>query len=478
MFSKCIDELTLSNELANQAFGNIQGEAFNGDNSFVATLRALLLPRIGDAKVALTFRESCFSRNDIESVGFDAMISATIGILYSDSLIIHNLYNSNRDARQAFYDRMDDPENGFVKTVEGFHEMVNIREFVAEVMETRFYTNETTRTTVIVVGQLSAKKWHYLQSFIPRYFKWYFQNSPITEEEKALLSSLFQRTPDTYERLIEQFADKFDMRALVIKDFLGEFERRSRRVQLDETENTISRTQSDIDSTLARYQELIERLDDLNIRRTGLREIINGAPADSELIDYFTIHKDLDIVSVDGSRMSLIVRTYLDSFDPEMYESMAARETSHLFRDYDVRNSNFRSIENRKKLLDAIFSSEPTLRVKMCAYYVIDTRGSVDTRSGYRFPANCNEMMPNPHLQYHNCLGNHRRYIVDRLRAGDTIGAIEQCVASAKSLNVGEGATMTYFLRDLFGTNKKIIELPDGTSVSPVEALAWLNNET
>ena len=132
---------------------------------------------------------------------------------------------------------------------------------------------------------------------------------------------------------------------------------------------------------------------------------------------------------------------------------------------------------NTKKLLDAIFGDEPVLRVKICAYYDMDVRGDVDSMRRYRFQPNCNDYMPNPHLNHYNCLGNHRRYINDRLTDGDVVGAIEQCIASAKSLNIGEGATMEYFLHDLFQTSRKIIELPDHTSVNPSEALKWLKDQ-
>ena len=46
MFSKEITGLTLTNEIASTVFPNIGGDKFRNDESFVATLRALLYSRV------------------------------------------------------------------------------------------------------------------------------------------------------------------------------------------------------------------------------------------------------------------------------------------------------------------------------------------------------------------------------------------------------------------------------------------------
>ena len=230
-------------------------------------------------------------------------------------------------------------------------------------------------------------------------------------------------------------------------------------------------------SLMEEYSNIIDRIDDMNLREAGLRQLIDGADEESELVDYFQANKSLIPIGTEGTRFRFIVKSYLDSFDPEQYIAMAKRDRSHMFEGYTVRNETFRGRMPRKKLMDAIFSEEPLMRVKMCAFYVIDTRGSVDSRSGYTYPPECSDRIPNPHLQYHDCLGNHARFIMERLKDGDTIGAIEQCVSSSKSVNLGEGITVTKFLSDLFNSNAKVIELNDGTSVTPVEALRWLEKQ-
>ena len=480
MFNKILGDLALSNSLADGAFSAIiGGESFNNDNSFVATLRALLLNRVGDKTVTLRLSSSNFDSYTLNGADIDDILGASIGNIYDDSIYISNVRNSSTENRKAFFDMLDNPEKGFVVERPEFVEKPEIKTFMADrvkIMNARIYVSEEKRTSVIFVEQINLKKWHYLQCFIPRYFPWFFASAPLAADEISLLKSLTNRSSDDYERIIAEFAEKFDMRSYAIKSVLGDFEKRSRRQQLRTVELEIDSSRNRMNELMARYSSEVEKMDDLNIRLLGLKEIINSDSIESELMDYFKTHKNLDPLSSDGTRFSFIVRTYLDGFDPDMYERFSKNTRSHLFEGYDVSNDTFRPARNRKRFMDAVFSDDPKLRIRMCAFYTIDIRGSVDSQSRYRYPDNCRDMLPNPHLQQHDCLGNHARLIQDRLIVGDTVGAIEQCLSSAKSINLSEGATIPGFLRELFNTDRKVIELPDGKCVSPQEAYKWLTD--
>lgn len=63
----------------------------------------------------------------------------------------------------------------------------------------------------------------------------------------------------------------------------------------------------------------------------------------------------------------------------------------------------------------------------------------------------------------------------------DYIGALEQCVASCKSLNWGDSTVMGTFMNTMWnsddGYNNRCIELPDGRVVKPAEAIKWLEQQ-
>ena len=55
--------------------------------------------------------------------------------------------------------------------------------------------------------------------------------------------------------------------------------------------------------------------------------------------------------------------------------------------------------------------------------------------------------------------------------------AIEQCVASCSSLNFNDGTVLSKFCEVMSGEahgNNRCILMPDGTVVTPVEAIKWL----
>ena len=65
------------------------------------------------------------------------------------------------------------------------------------------------------------------------------------------------------------------------------------------------------------------------------------------------------------------------------------------------------------------------------------------------------------------------------LRQRNYIGALEQCIASCKSLNFGDSAVMGEFMKTMWsnGSVSRCIELPDGPVVKPNEAIRWLEEQ-
>ena len=62
------------------------------------------------------------------------------------------------------------------------------------------------------------------------------------------------------------------------------------------------------------------------------------------------------------------------------------------------------------------------------------------------------------------------------LRKRNYIAAVEQCVASCKSLNWGDSTVMESFMNS-FWDGTKCIELPDGSVVNAEQAVRWLEEQ-
>ena len=70
MFKAVINSSPLVSDVANDYFQNITGDSFQSDVSFLATLRALVAPRMqeGDS-IYVNYRRSNFTADDVRNIG-------------------------------------------------------------------------------------------------------------------------------------------------------------------------------------------------------------------------------------------------------------------------------------------------------------------------------------------------------------------------------------------------------------------------
>lgn len=346
--------------------------------------------------------------------------------------------------------------------------------FLKGYMKIRIFMQKERRTAILFTERLNMSKWHVLQSVMPTYIPDVFKELPLEHQEKVMLHMLTGRNVSNYLRELAALEENYDIRSKKIIAMIGDFEKRERRNQLQRIDNELDHIARSLEAKMNEYRELLRRRDDTQIRRNGMAYAVDNANDGADLISYFQAHKMLDLVGVDGSQIKFIVRTRFENFDLDTYETY--RTNDNFLRESEV-SGVFSDPEVRRKFMDAMFCTE-RIKVLLCAFYSLDIRCGVDTIRGYEFPQNCADYIPNYHLQHHHCLGNYERVINEYVNRGDTIGAIEACIASAKSINIAEsGATFHPFMQEVFRSTKKCIELPDGTHVTPEKALEWINEQ-
>lgn len=476
MFTKNLQQPSLAGPVADQHFKDFPCEgAFSRDESFIATIRALVPPRVQAGQgVKLVIKDCALRDEELAGVEDKVVIAAMTGSIDEEGkMVLVNLCSRPEDNEKM----LKILDQSFVSLNPKFEELDVLKKFFAENMDARFYISNELRSTVVAVNRMTHSRYHLLQSVVPRYFPWYFNKNtkPLDEMEKALCAAALKREPEPFEELLERFAnERYDMRSLTIKTLIGDFERNSRKTQFEVAKQNFESIMNRLTENNETHRRLVQEKDDAAIRLEGIRSIMNNGSDNSELVDFCIGNKNLKLVETSESHIRLILRGYLSIFDPEIFEVSFRNPDSLLFHDYSIGNNDFRKVEPRKKLLNAIFGEDGQIKIRTCAYFDLDIRGSVHTSSGYNFPPEYEDAIPNPHLHHYHCLGNQERYIRDALQKGDIIGAITQCVSSACSINIGESPTMEKFLRDLFSTSKKFLELPDGSVVSPSEALAWI----
>ena len=482
MFKVGITATPLTTDAANSFFQNITGDKYGNDISFLATLRALVAPRIKEGEnIRLRFGRTNYDSNTIGSVPQDRAVGAICdGYNLSDTngaIIIHS-FASDQASNLA---NLKVIANKFTSRYPGYHRLEKVQEFYRKSFNVDCYIAPERRNVIVFVDSLDNKKLHYLQVSILAFLPWYFNpEDGVSDLEMELIYSLRETSPDKYVDCLRRIAEQYDFRTARIRQLLNGFETRYEKIECDKMRQEIESFDSEVNRLNNQIGAVLGRRNDACIRLMGLERKIEEGGEDSEIMEYFLCNDRLSLEAVTDRDMYFSVKDYLTYFDSEMAERAISNPRSFVYRT-DGRNYSGVSAEKMKKLMWEIFVEEsPRLRIKFCAAYRFDLNGSVGTQSQHEFSYEFSDAMPNPHIDRYNCMGDYSRTINQLLQRRDYIGALEQCIASCKSLNWGDSPVMGEFMRTIWGEsghNNRCIELPDGRVVKPAEAIQWLERQ-
>lgn len=488
MFTKCITSLTLASGIADGMFGNIIAPRYMDDVSFVATLRALMHNRVPDGgQIVLTFTKSNYGAHTIENASGQDCVSAFLSggrIVRGTSGCLHiHSFEGDSEGNDACFKKLD--SGAVIEYLNWLKPADDMNHFFEQrKIKARFYLSEERNSALIFIEGMTMRKWHLLQSMVPRYFPGYFAEKPLEGKELKLIKSLTNRYAPEYEELIEEAAKQFDFRTEMIRSNLKGFESGFHKIALRETRNEIDRYRERIRELERQFSNYYQNMDELTTRELGLVEKIKTVDdnEDSELMEYFLCNKGLDIVEVRDGTIQFIVKTVISSFDPDMFDSVIHRKESFFYRHYETGRSygNPELTDDRiKKLMLAIFRDE-TLKLRVCAAYWLDFKhGEYRGLSGYSYPDDVlKDHTPNQHIQHYACLGNNRAVVADAMVRRDYVSAVSACCSSASNINLTESNTGTFFMQKICDPAVgRIIQMPDGTTMTPVDAVKWLEEQ-
>ena len=396
MFAKEINRMTLTNDVAGRLFDNITTASYGMDKAFAATLRALLHKRLpADQSVALTLIPLGLAATTADIIT-DTICQKDFGHSYA----IYIAYPQDKSMGDQVLNaaRTDIGEGN--RYLDTYTLQEDLRVFYIRKLDGLFYTN--TRSAIIFLDHLDIRRFHALQMMIPKYLPALFADSPLTDEEAALLKSLGARSSDEYEQLIEKFAQRLDMRGEMIRTRLKGFETVFEQEQAKDVEQIIERYQQGYQSALDNLRRTWNSIQAQQVTLAGLKcRIDNEAHSESELMKYFLCNKQLSVIRVRGTEIEFVVNGYADIFDEEAFEVYAGNHHSYLYS----RISNAVTTEGMELLYRAIFGGGFKLRV--CAAFRADMRNNITPLSDYVFPPESHTYLPNPHIQRFACIGGY-----------------------------------------------------------------------
>ena len=482
MFKAIINNTPLVNDAANAFFQHIYGDSFNGDISFISTLRALVAPRIKDGeRIQVRFYGTSYSAESIGNVSTTSAVRSVCDYIqggYSGDIYIHS-FNASDQADN--YANLELINTTFLKVYKDWGRLEKVTDFFRKQFRVLCFINPELKSVALFTDTLDMRRMHYLQCAIFAFLPWYFNpEEGVNELEMALIESLREKTSAKYEEIIAKIAEQYDFRTERIKQMLSGFETKFERMECNNVRNQIQRTLNNIESLNNRIGDELRQKNSLEIKLLGLETKIAQGCEESEIMEYFLCNNKLVLYNVNDSRMTFIVKDYLTYFDEDMAKTVINNDSSYVYQPNGRSCNNYIPASDVKMLMNALFIDQ-ILKIKLCAAYTFDLNGSVIARHGFEFGSDGMGCMPNPHINNYSCLGSYQTTINNLLKNRNYIAAIEQCAASCKSLNFSDSAVMQCFMEDIYGLsrrsrNGKYIETPNGLVLSPKEAIQWLKD--
>lgn len=477
MFRQSVYSTALTGDTADMVFeSRIVGSDYGNDKTFLATMRALLDPRMPeDAFIKLEFKNISTDRD--MTLNSDLGFIGALGITRNKFRVYDVRVMSDKAADVFNLIRQKFPE-----LHPEYAELRKVADFYQNSFRVLCFLDSENKSVCMFAENINQRKLHYLECAILCSLPWYFDPSKgITDDERAVINGLQDReSPEAYIAAIAKISERYDFNTIRVKRLLTGIETEYERRELENVESQVRDIDNRIRDLSNRYEELHKQRTDMCIKRAGLRESINRGPKDdSDIMGYFMRNKHLYLENVIGTKIRFSVHDYMEYFDEESVSGYISNKYSYI---YNSTGSVF-TASRVEKLMRAIFI-DCTLKLRTCASFTINLNGNVRANGDTEYKSLGGDFlssMPNPHLDGYQCMGGYERKINDALTYGNYIVAIEQCIASTKSLNFHDDTVIGHFMRNLcdegVGTREKYIELPDGTIVSPREALDWIENE-
>ena len=486
-FRQILRDVILASPEADELFPRITGyKGVNNDVSFVATLRAALPKRMSEDD---ELHHIYYTYNDTSNPPtakarakeyIDGILRIKPEEFTKGTFCVLDFNIHNDESRKKI---MDFVEKNFLDCYPGWERTTKPEEFFSHTFRTLCFTNPETKCTIIFCEYLDIRRYHYLQCAIPVMLPWYYATNKATQDEIDFFKTLFDY-PDSsaYLQKIKEIASGYDFRTARVRRLLKDFETKYERQRAQLVENNIA----DYDRSIERYKnsiaDTLRERHRLEIELLGLKCIIHDNGENSEIMDYFISNTSVNLKNCGDDDLTFVATDYVSYYDEDELIELLENSCSTIYEPEDISTDEWLPTEDVEAFFRAVFIDQK-LKIKFCAAYTIYLHGSVEGIKGYDYDYNdeCLGCMPNPHIDYYRCLGSHECEIITFLQNRDYIGAIEQCIASAKSLNFTDITVINRFIGNLYGRNgehkARCVELPDGNILTMKEAIKWLKEQ-
>ena len=378
MFNNELNDLTITSSEADDYFPNIRTISRGPDSTFLATLRALLVTRMtGGEEIMLYHVDTTIDELD-----------SHIGDIYPTRGAIFTINIGGGDestlrmAEQRLKRRFSGAET-LSKLAPYFHK---------EKVTTCIIDGNC---TVIIVEDLTLKKYHFLQSAMPHFVPWLIPQNSLTQKERDLLKTLTKTSPDDYISCVNETLNGIDLRSDRIRNSLTNF-------SVSYEAGRISVVRAELVALSQETERLIRLMEQLSRDERDKQAMLYGLECklgggDSELVQYFISNKNLILGAVKNDSFDVIIKGYVDVIDEDLFAKAVKNPGSAIY-------NNLRNNEEKRLLFERLYRAlfeTRMLKLRVCAAYSLSSVGRISAISGYTMPSSLSTYMPNPHVQNH-----------------------------------------------------------------------------
>lgn len=439
------------------------------DHSMLSTMRAVLFNRTGQTYHLFEYNKAGDAFGGDRYIGDPEDFIDFFAHYETHNKVLTVTYNASE------FQRTDDLVSAFEKRgeVRGWRAVRKVTEFFRNTFQVIALANDDLKSSIVIVFSDNIRHYHAVQAAILAWMPYVFNKEDgITEDEAALFASLQNGDYAAYCAALDAVYRNSNIMDKMLERALSGIESRKFINLINSAEIEISGHEDRINSYIDRIQQCASEIRELQAKIIGYKTAVDSNSG-NELLDFFKSNKNVRLHDFNNGRVYFDALSYLECWDEAQAERYIENKNSVFYA--NPPRDRFVSVNEMHRLLTAIFV-DCKLRLRLVARYCLNEDGNISGISDAAFDGVFDDRMPNPHIQGYRCLGNYGDILRDASRTGNYVMAVQQCITSCGSLNIGDSTVMERFIREFYTYTKKCVELPDGTTVTPYDAVKYLKS--
>lgn len=444
--------VVLLSDAAKPIFGECNG--YNRDYSLAALVRAIAVHKYGsavvendaanDAKIMYTI---ITSKQDLADVLTSQWRGVQVARVTEDVFTAATIDSDAAKGWKTF------DENPFP-----------VNRYLSQFSPTKIFINEERHSVLSITSRSYNGPWmQAFESVIGRLMPWFFPDG-FSEEEKAFFKSLSvdksgdsRAAEDSLVKYAEEAAQMIDLRALSLSRRLDGWSKKAWRHLVETAQDEADGYRSSIRDYQSHLSDLYASLERRVAELKSLKE--NGPQDNTEMLDFFIEHKNLELDEVSDDSMKFSVVDTLEFFDDEEFESVVENKSSYLYY-----NGFSQDVIDAAK---GIFIEHRGV-IRVSAQFKLSGAAYVKPMRNGRIVQNT---MPNPHIHFFGCSGGNDVYYTQYANEGEWRLAIEQAISATKNLSMGDTTVcerMMSWITDRFDTLPCVYVKDDASRIETV----------